>query len=330
MNLDDLMLLEAGQHDFPLCPRPFAVLGERLGRSEAWVLWRLRELRRSGCLSRVGPVFAPNRAGRSLLAALRVPEARLGDVAQRVSDLPECNHNYQREHEWNLWFVLSGPDRGHLNACLDRLEAATGLHALRLPLVREYRIDLAFPLIGNRVAVPRPFPRTSPPVALEPSQRSLVHALQDGLELLAQPWLPVARRLGWSESQVVDAVTRLYVGGVIRRFGVVVRHHELGFRSNAMLVWDVDDSEVDAVGRGLAEEPGVNLCYRRARQAPEWRYNLFAMLHGRRRLDVELRIRELRDLPALRERPGEVLFSLTRFKQRGARFEGLREGIACA
>jgi hypothetical protein len=94
----------------------------------------------------VGPVFAPQRAGASTLAALAVPEERLESVAGQVSAYAEVNHNYQREHAWNLWFVVTAPDQQRVEQVLADIEAVTGLRVLNLPLQRAFYIDLGFPL----------------------------------------------------------------------------------------------------------------------------------------------------------------------------------------
>ena len=108
--------------------------------------------------------------------------------------------------------------------------------------------------------------------------------------------------------------------GDIKRFGVVVRHQELGYTANAMLVHDIPDDQVSEIGRALAEEPSVTLCYRRPRSLPDWPYNLFCMIHGRERAEVQAIIAELRQRHGLNDAAHEVLFSLTRFKQNGARY----------
>jgi DNA-binding Lrp family transcriptional regulator len=105
--------------------------------------------------------------------------------------------------------------------------------------------------------------------------------------------------------------------GMIKRFGIVVRHHELGYRSNAMVVFDLDDDAVDGIGARLAAEPGVTLCYRRRRSLPEWNYNLYCMVHGRSREEAQPVIDRLAGLAG---QPATVLFSTRRFKQCGARY----------
>ena len=142
----DRRLLDAFQRDFPLTPRPFAALAERLGGSEAEVLERLRRLQEQGAISRLGAVLTPHRAGWSTLAAMRVPEDELEEVAALVNGYAEVNHNYEREHQLNLWFVVTAPSRERVEEVLGEIEARTRLPVLDLPLLEAYRLDLGFAL----------------------------------------------------------------------------------------------------------------------------------------------------------------------------------------
>jgi DNA-binding Lrp family transcriptional regulator len=148
MNLDPLsrQLIDRFQHGMPLCPEPYREMAQVLGCSELQVMACLQRLELAGALSRVGPVFEHSRAGASTLAAFAVPAERLQQIAERVSQYPEVNHNYAREHFYNLWFVLTGPDRQHIERVLDALEQDIGLTPLDLPMLTAYRIDLGFAL----------------------------------------------------------------------------------------------------------------------------------------------------------------------------------------
>ncbi|MDA0190134.1 MAG: AsnC family protein [Proteobacteria bacterium] len=130
----------------------------------------------------------------------------------------------------------------------------------------------------------------------------------------------LASRVGCEESEVLERIRHWCEEGVIKRFGVVVRHHELGYTANAMLVQDIPEERIEAVGEALAREPGVTLCYQRPRVLPEWPYNLFCMIHGQARAEVEAHIAALRARLDLAGCTHDVLFSLTRFKQTGARY----------
>ena len=146
LNEIDCQLLDNYQHGFPLDPQPFATIAEQLGVDEQKVIERLSYLKRFGALSRVGAVLKPNRVGASTLAALAVPADRLEEVAALVSAFSEVNHNYEREHEYNLWFVITADDRAAVDRVLAEIAKATGLQPLDLPMLEEYFIDLGFSL----------------------------------------------------------------------------------------------------------------------------------------------------------------------------------------
>ncbi len=142
----DRRLLDDFQSGIPLAPRPFALMAEQLGVAEAEVIARLQCLTEAGAVSRVGPVFRPRQVGASTLAAMAVPPERLAEVATLVNGFPEVNHNYEREHDFNLWFVLTAPDQTRLEQVLDEIGRRAGLPVLDLPMLAEYHIDLGFPL----------------------------------------------------------------------------------------------------------------------------------------------------------------------------------------
>ncbi len=139
-------LLNDFQHDFPLSPTPFADIAAELGVSEEEVLNTLDALKSRGLISRVGPVFRPNRVGASTLAAMAVPPSRLDEVAALVNGYPEVNHNYEREHRFNLWFVVTARDEARLQAVLDDIATRSGIDVMPLPLLDDYFIDLGFEL----------------------------------------------------------------------------------------------------------------------------------------------------------------------------------------
>lgn len=142
-------------------------------------------------------------------------------------------------------------------------------------------------------------------------------ALQEGLPLVAQPYQALADELGTSEQQVIDAIEHLQHSGAVKRFGLILKHRELGYRANAMVVWDIPDDSVDEVGAVLGQEACVTLSYRRPRRPPVWNYNLFCMIHGISRERVEAQLADIVARHNL-DFPHRVLFSSRCFKQRGA------------
>jgi DNA-binding Lrp family transcriptional regulator len=157
--------------------------------------------------------------------------------------------------------------------------------------------------------------------ALDALDQRLIAAIQGGLPLVSRPYEEIARRIGTGEAEVIARLRTMLEDGTIKRLGVVVRHRKIGYCANAMVVWDVADKAVDALGYRLRRFDFITLCYRRPRRLPEWPYNLFCMIHGRDRAKVRERVDELVERCRLHDTPHEVLFSGRCFKQRGALYQ---------
>lgn len=155
---------------------------------------------------------------------------------------------------------------------------------------------------------------------LSPQDRTLIAAMADGLPLVPRPYDALAEATGMTPQEIVGRLSALTEAGLIRRMGVVVRHHELGYHANAMVVWAIPDDEVEAVGARLGACPEVSLCYRRPARPPHWPYTLFTMVHGQDRATVTAQVDALAEREGVGRFRRELLFSLRRFKQCGARY----------
>jgi DNA-binding Lrp family transcriptional regulator len=311
-------LLNGWQRGFPVQKRPFAQVAQAQGATEIEVIDACAGLLARGVLSRIGGVWAPGAGGAALLCAMAVPPERLLTVAEAVNAHPGVNHNYEREHALNLWFVLTGPSAAQLEHTLAAIERDAALPVLRMKMVRPYHIDLAFDLHQRAPAVHAPaLQRRAPPVL--PEHQRLAALLEAGLPLTPEPFAIWAERLGCATSDVLGQLQAWLDAGTLRRFGLIVRHHELGFAANAMTVFDIPADAIDAFGQRLAAQPGVTLCYQRERAAG-WPYNLYCMVHGRSREQTLQTLHAAIAAAGLATWPREVLFSRRRFKQTGARY----------
>ncbi|RMD64898.1 MAG: Lrp/AsnC family transcriptional regulator [Alphaproteobacteria bacterium] len=164
----------------------------------------------------------------------------------------------------------------------------------------------------------QPSPEASP-VVIDAIDRRLIAATQSGLPLDARPYHAVARRLGLDPHDVMARLTRLQAAGVIRRIGAVPNHYALGYRANGMSVWDIPDTRIDAAGRRVGALDFVSHCYRRPRRPPLWPYNLFAMVHGRDRAEVEDKVARIAALLGPDVRAHAVLYSTRILKKTGLR-----------
>lgn len=317
------------QQFFPIQVRPFKKVAEVLGSDEHTVLSTVSSLKNRGFISRIGPVFSPNTVGASTLAAIAVDSEGLEAIAAIVSAFDSVNHNYQREHAYNLWFVVTAPTKEALQNELEEITCATGLEVLSLPMLRAFHIDLGFDLNFSNDPERLREKRQSAHhggswqknhYQITARDERVIRVIQGGLPLCEDPYARLAKLAGIGVEQFLKTLQLLRHHGVIRRWGVVVRHHELGYRANAMVVWDLLEEEIEGVALKLSLEDSVTLCYQRPRVLPQWPYSLFCMIHGKDRQTVEACIESLVRTHKLQHIPREILFSTKRFKQRGARY----------
>ena len=158
-----------------------------------------------------------------------------------------------------------------------------------------------------------------PNMALTDFDRELIAATQTGLPLVPRPYEAVGAMLGVSGRQVQERLASMLEEGLIRRIGAVPNHYRLGYVANGMTVWNVDDRLVDALGERVGALPGVSHCYRRPRRLPLWPYNLFAMVHGCTREQVELQAQDIRELLGEACSGSDILYSTAILKKTGLR-----------
>ena len=155
---------------------------------------------------------------------------------------------------------------------------------------------------------------------LTAEDRALIQIVGRGLPIVTHPYAEIAKQLNTTEQDVIMRLQQLMDSGAIKRYGVVVRHKELGYTANGMVVWDVPDERVDELGDCIGKYECVTLSYRRPRRLPDWSYNLFTMVHGSDRDEVSRKVAEIVDSCGLQNIEHTILFSTRRFKQRGARY----------
>jgi len=279
-------LLTLAQSEFPLCVRPFAALGQRLGISEQQVTASLQACKTARLLRRIGPVFAPRALGlvSELIAAEVAPE-HLEAVGTAASGWGPVTHCYAREHTVNLWLAVVAPGSGWLETAAHTLRARAGVRGVwRLPALQRFKIGVHFDLVAGRSAAAAD-PDLPSAAAAGPGHlpdASLVSALEADLPLQAEPFGEIGRPVRLSGEEVIAVLQGWRQSGLLRRYGALVSHLRLGFTANAMTVWQVPWARVAEVGRLLAGSPAVSHCYERP-PFPGFPWNLYAMIHGRTR-----------------------------------------------
>jgi len=328
----DAALIDGYQSGFPVEERPFRQLAADLEIDESEALERVRALKEAGIVRRFGAVLNPPVIGSSTLAAVQAPEDRFDEVAATINDYRQVNHNYARDHEWNMWFVVTAGSQQRRDEILAEIEAETGCEVLTLPMLTDYYIDLEFPVVNSdRFARESLEDRTDSSATriseeatgdLSTLEADLLLEIQDGFPLSATPYRDIADTIDYPLEDVLEAVSRLLENGCIKRIGCIINHVVTGFDANCMVVWDVPDENLDEWGERAGGLPYVTLCYHRPRRPDqEWPYNLFTMIHGRDPEAVDTKIDELAAdyLPVDHER----LYSTETLKQTGARYDDL-------
>lgn len=326
----DTELIDGFQSGVPVERRPFRAVGAALGVSETEALARVERLREGGVFRRFGAVLNPPVIGSSTLAAVTVSEERFDEIAAAINDYQQVNHNYRRDHEWNMWFVVTAGTRKTRDRILGEIEHLAG-SVLDLPMLTDYYINLEFPVVNTDRFARESLEQTTvnatrisedAAVDLSDLDRRLLLEIQDGLPLSVTPYQDVASAIDADTEAVIGAIDRLLSAGCIKRIGCVVNHVVTGFDNNCMVVWDIPEQVLDECGERVGELPYVTLCYHRPRRPKlDWPYTLFTMIHGRDGDAVDAMIDELatEHLPY----PHERLYSTETLKQTGARYEAL-------
>lgn len=310
------------QGGFPIEEQPFASVAAELGTDADSLIARLRELLDDGVLSRFGPLYDASSMGGSItLAALSVPDERFDEVAAAVNQLPEVAHNYQREHELNMWFVLATETPELLQQSIDRIEQSVNLPVYNFPKLQTFYLGLQLELYesGGVSTRPIPGPLKTGGMIIDDCDRHIVQSTQAGLPLQKAPYTEIAASCGCSTDTVLGRLRRMLDRGVIRRIGAIPNHYRLGLRGNGMSVWDVDDTRLRELGARVGRLDFVSHCYERPRHPPRWPYNLFAMVHGHDRDEVNAKLPEIESLLGSACRRHEVLFSTRILKKTGLR-----------
>jgi len=306
--LDDLdrELLNAVQWDFPLDPRPFAVLADRLGLDEPAVRARVAKVKEAGVLRQLSAIFDTRALGySSALVAAKVDADRIDDAAAVVSAHPGVSHNYKRNHDYNLWYTVAVPPGASLDAHVDTLHDESGSNVTRkLPTLKLYKIGVKLDMTGNTAADAkaevleheRPERKLDMPAPdLSEFELATIRVVQHDLPTLERPFAAYAEQIGEgvSEDDVLTALHTFKERKLMRRFAAVMNHRTAGFKANAMGVWAVPEDELEAIGPQMAGFAAVSHCYRRPTY-DDWPYSVFTMIHGRSARDCEATVEAIR------------------------------------
>jgi DNA-binding Lrp family transcriptional regulator len=243
-------------------------------------------------------------------------------VALEVNKHPGVSHNYERDHEFNMWFTLAVPPDGDLKKDLEQMASFDGVIKFRLlPTLKLYKIGVKLDMVNSDPAKISPDDSVKTidqkKFDITARDKEFIRELQKDLQVIARPFDTSANNLGITVDELFKKAIEYESIGVMRRFAAILRHRDAGFTANGMIVWKVPDGNIDEVGYKLASFPQVSHCYRRP-VYPDWPFNLFSMIHART-IDAAKQIAiELSNFTGVREY--RILFSSREFKKERVKY----------
>lgn len=281
MQTNDFDILSALQRGLPLTPAPFEQLAQDCGCSEAEVLILLRKHHESGLIRRFGAIFDSTSLGyRSTLCAAALSEDQIQRCEEQFAHDNEVTHAYTRAAELNLWFTLTAP-ANQLDQHIERYAKLISPSPLRsFHATRRFKISTAFGK-NNEVIAPAglPGPAKKKVVQLSEQEQQIVRWFQGDIPMVAELYELAATELKMPLTELLKKLNTWQETGLIRRIAAITRHHRLGIKGNAMCAWQLSLKHMASCGVMLAKRPEVSHCYER-NTAPEFPYNLFAMVHA--------------------------------------------------
>ena len=285
-SMDDLdkEILNEIQWSFPLVTRPFDAIAKKFDTTPEIIKDRLHSLKEIGVLRQLSAIFDTRKLGyTSSLVAMEIESDKLEDVANQINRHPGVSHNYERDHQFNLWFTLAVPPGIDLKQELEKFNVLKGIKKVRmLPTLQLFKIGVKLDLVDEKKhdIAPTEEKKEIKETKFEPTEqdKDFIRELQKNMDIIDEPFVNAAKNLGLTENEVFEKMKHYEDIGVMRRFAAILRHRQIGFTANGMIVWKVDDDKISEVGSKLGSFPQVSHCYERPTY-PDWPYNVFSMIH---------------------------------------------------
>ncbi|HKG40510.1 MAG TPA: Lrp/AsnC family transcriptional regulator [Nitrososphaeraceae archaeon] len=323
IDLFDKQLLNDIQWVFPLVDRPYLEISKRHNMSEDEVMRRITYMKDMGLIRQINAIFDTRRLGyKSALVAFAVMPDKLDSVANEVNKHPGVSHNYERNHDFNMWFTLAVPPYGEMKSDLDRLASLDGVIKYRLlPTLKLYKIGVRLDMVNDDTEKPKPMDEVKQlnpkRIEITENDKHFIRELQKDLKVIPEPFKEMAENLSITTTELFAKAKEYEKNGVMRRFAAILRHRDAGFSANGMVVWQVPDEKIDEIGYKLAAFPQVSHCYRRP-VFSDWPFNLFSMIHARTLEAAEKIAVEMSEIVEIKDY--RILFSSREFKKERVKY----------
>lgn len=284
MDETDKELLNEIQWTFPLVTRPFDEMASKFNTTPQDIKQRLNQLKKEGVLRQLSAIFDTRKLGyTSSLVAMQIQKDKLEYVAEQINQHPGVSHNYERDHQFNLWFTLAVPPGTELKDELEKFNALPGIIKTRmLPTLQLFKIGVKLDMVDSKkhTIAPTEEKKEIKDTKFTPTEqdKEFIRELQKDMEIIDEPFVKAANNLNITENDLFQKIKHYEDIGVMRRFAAILRHRQVGFTANGMIVWQVPKDRITKVGETLGSFPQVSHCYERPTY-DDWPYNVFSMIH---------------------------------------------------
>ncbi len=277
-------ILSRIQKKFPLVAKPFKVIADELGMSEDEVLAILQVEKKNNIIRQTSAIFDTKRLGyKSSLVAFKIAQEKIDDAVKIINSHPGISHNYERNHDFNIWFTLAvAPDsKLGLEKTLEILAKLTGAQDyIMLPTLKLFKISVKLNTTGKDDKKEKVNKVKHTEIELSPLHHQIIKRAQYDIEMVSEPFKKIIKELDIDYETFFNILIELQEAGIMRRFASILNHRKAGFNANAMVVWDVDETNGESIGEKAAAFSAVSHCYLRPKY-DNWSYNLFTMVHGK-------------------------------------------------
>jgi DNA-binding Lrp family transcriptional regulator len=309
-------LLSIIQKSFPLTKHPYKEIAQKLGVSEEEVLKTLKVEKENSIIRQISPIFDTKRLGySSSLIAFKVADEKIDQAVEIINAHPGVSHNYERDHSFNIWFTLAvAPDsRLGLDKSVELLASLSEAEDfIMLPTLKMFKISVKLNTTGKDAKKEKVAKKTHKDIELTKEYMDVITQTQYDLPIVSEPFQKVVENLDMSYDRFFEILLDLKDAGVMRRFAAILNHRKAGFNANAMVVWDVDEEKGEQIGKTAAEFSAVSHCYLRPKY-PNWKYNLFTMVHGKTTEETNSIIESIAD--EIEHKDKRPLYSTREFKK---------------
>ena len=309
-------ILSRIQKKFPLVAKPFKVIADELGISENEVLSILKEEKKNNIIRQTSAIFDTKRLGyKSSLVAFNIDANKIDKAVEIINSHPGISHNYERNHEFNIWFTLAVPPNSTLG--LDKTveilaKLTEAKEYIMLPTLKLFKINVKLNTTGKDEKKEKVKKVIHTDIELTPLHHKIIQKAQYDIEITSEPFADMIEEIGTNYETFFSILQELQEAGIMRRFASILNHRKAGFNANAMVVWDVDEENGEKIGEDAASFSAVSHCYLRPKYE-NWQYNLFTMVHGKTTQETNAIIQDMaKEIPNKSFMP---LYSSREFKK---------------